>query len=231
MLPRVYARVLGTALLAGFLGICGWQAVHVREMAKIAHDNGNLLRLHILANSDAPSDQDLKLAVRDALIPLLGHLSVPRDHATSVEAAIRQHEATLVERATAVVRQAGYGYAVRVEIGDFPFPGRSSQGMFLPPGEYRAVRVVIGAGEGSNWWCVLFPPLCFAEEGVGVTVAAIAPQRLNRDGIAVQIRWRLLADLYRNRYVQAALRLGQLPWEYRARLNSVEARDLTAPAK
>lgn len=224
MLPRIYARALGTALAASLLAACGWQLLNLSPVTTIAHDNGSLLRLHVVANSDSPGDQELKLAVRDALIPLMGQLLLPRRTAADAEAVIRVNEGVLVDRATAVIREAGMDYPVRVEIGNYSFPSEASQRGEFPAGEYRAMRVVIGAGKGRNWWCVLFPPLCFAQEGAVTEAVPIAVKSVNRDGVPVEIRMRVFDHLTHNRYARLVLRIGRIPLERVAWLNSVEAR-------
>jgi stage II sporulation protein R len=144
------------------------QALYQPTTAQIAFDTGNLLRLHVLANSDAPDDQELKLAVRDAIIPLLGRLTASAQDADAAEAAVKTNVADLVGAATAVVRRAGRDYSIKIETGDFSFPTKSSPAATLPAGEYRAVRVLIGEARGHNWWCVLFPPMCYTTDATAV---------------------------------------------------------------
>lgn len=109
-----------------------------------------LTRLHVLANSDSDADQALKLQVRDAV------LAASAD-AGQVDAGLLEQ---LEETAQQTVRQAGYAYPVRVTREYCYFDTRQYDGFTLPAGYYDAVRVVIGAGAGKNWWCVIYPPLC-----------------------------------------------------------------------
>ena len=142
-------------------------------------------------------DQELKLAVRDALIPQFGEISAGAGNAQEVEDNIRSAEHTLIRTAEETLRRFGAEYPVRVEIDDFSFPETSDSRYVLSPGEYRTVRVVIGEGRGRNWWCVLFPPLSLSEEGAGVSVAAVSSQHVNRDGVPIEVRWRFLPHLTR----------------------------------
>ena len=119
-----------------------------------------VLRLHVIANSDTPADQSLKLAVRDAILEENGDLFAA---AEDKEQAIRSAKAALgqlqktVQR---VVAKQGAPYAVRVELAKSAFLTRTYGDVTLPAGIYDAVKVTLGSGAGHNWWCVLFPPLC-----------------------------------------------------------------------
>lgn len=144
----ILALLLGTLLVAA-LPISGEEEIY-----------DGVIRLHILAESDSEQDQALKLAVRDAIL---------REHsaALSGSGSVEEAEAEVLElcdavRATAegVIRDAGYSYTVNVVYGKEEYPTRAYGEYTLPSGTYRSLRVVIGEGEGQNWWCVLFPPLC-----------------------------------------------------------------------
>ena len=122
----------------------------------------SVLRLHVLANSDTAEDQRLKLDVRDRLLEVSGELF---SQAKSREDAIKSaesHLAYLQKEAEKVVQAEGYQYPVEVRLEETYFTTRSYGEITLPAGNYQALRVVIGEGEGHNWWCVMFPPLCLS---------------------------------------------------------------------
>lgn len=122
--------------------------------------SGKLLRLHVVANSDSDADQALKLEVRDAVLDCAaGYLENVSD-VRAAEQILGAHLAELAGAGQAVVREKGYDYAVRASLGTSHFPTKTYDGFALPAGDYRALRVTIGAGEGRNWWCVVFPALC-----------------------------------------------------------------------
>jgi stage II sporulation protein R len=180
------------------------QAQHLASTAYIAHDRNNLLRLHILANSDAPFDQDLKLAVRDALIPLL--VATDSEHsATEVEQGILAKKQLLIERAEAVISAAGKDYTVDVEFGERYFDASVGE-VELPAGDYRAIRVLIGAATGRNWWCVLFPPMCMAQEGVTAQSSATARS------IGTQLPVEFTARYIPSGYLSKATEILQATW-------------------
>lgn len=118
----------------------------------------SLIRLHILANSDSTSDQALKLKVRDAILAaeVFGNAeTVEEAEAQSLAAAEKG-----VEIANAVLAAEGAPYRATLRYGVEDYPTRQYGDLTLPAGKYRSLRIVLGKGEGQNWWCVLFPPLC-----------------------------------------------------------------------
>lgn len=160
--------ILAVALLAGALATGGWW-VQTRLTPPVAGWEGDgLIRVHFLANSDSPADQELKLAVRDAVIGAFGpEFSAARTR-EEAESLIRLRWGDIQEVAHRTVRAAGYSYPVRLELGRFSFPAVDTGLIALPAGEYQALRVIIGAGRGHNFWCVLFPPLCFGAKDGGI---------------------------------------------------------------
>jgi len=164
----------------GFIGI-SLLAAAIAAMSSattrmgLAHSYDNLLRLHVIAHSDDPKEQSAKLAVRDALVAEMAAWPRPsgRDELESTLLANRER---LEEVAEAALRRAGVSHEVRVEIGEYAFPDKQSGSIFLPAGQYRAVRVVIGDGQGRNWWCVLFPPLCFIGDEVTGSEAEVGAE-------------------------------------------------------
>ncbi len=129
-----------------------------------AGSSGDIIRLHIIAASDSAKDQEMKLKVRDAVIEEFSKEMQAVKSARAAEAVIRENTARLEGAA----RRAGHSGKVSIEISDFEFPDRVYSGTLLPSGEYRAVRIVLGEGKGENWWCVMYPPLCFVGEDVAI---------------------------------------------------------------
>ena len=121
-----------------------------------------VVRLHVLANSDSEADQALKLKVRDAVL----EVSAPmvEDCGTQAEAVetLTTHLTELEAAASAVIAAEGYDYPVTVLLGEEDYPTRTYESCAFPAGTYVSLRVLIGSGEGQNWWCCLFPPLCLS---------------------------------------------------------------------
>jgi stage II sporulation protein R len=128
----------------------------------------SVFRLHVIANSDSEEDQNLKYAVRDALIEymnsLCAHVST-KDEAMEIA---NNHIQDFQEIAKNVINSAGFDYDVSVTIGKTSFPTKSYGDVSLPAGFYDALCVNIGSAEGHNWWCVMFPPLCFVDISSGI---------------------------------------------------------------
>lgn len=130
----------------------------------------DVIRLHVVANSDSDADQALKRAVRDAILAEVTPLFTADTTAAGAEAEVARSLPAIEAAAARVVAAAGKDYAVSATVGDFDFPGRSYGTIYLPAGRYRALRVLIGAAQGANWWCVLFPPVCFVDWAAGVVL-------------------------------------------------------------
>lgn len=128
----------------------------------------SVFRLHVIANSNSDEDQNLKFIVRDKVIEYLSSIS---QNASSKEEVIKIAKANLDKIqaiASQTIRDNGYTYSVNVEVGNFSFPSKIYGDITLPPGYYDALRIKIGKAEGQNWWCVMFPPLCFVDVTSGV---------------------------------------------------------------
>ena len=119
-----------------------------------------ILRLHVIANSDSDADQSVKLAVRDAILPLFSKETSCED----ARAFLLSHGREIREAAERVLKARGMDYGVCLSLGTETFPDRVYRGVPFPAGEYEALCVRLGAAEGHNWWCVLFPPLCIVSE-------------------------------------------------------------------
>ena len=123
---------------------------------------GDYIRLHVVADDDSALKQAEKLAVRDGVRQAANDLLAGCDKAF---ARLSKHTDDLESAALAVLTDWDSALAVSVETGVFAFPDRQYGALFLPAGDYRAVRVVLGRGEGHNWWCVLYPSLCLEADG------------------------------------------------------------------
>ncbi|MBE6728267.1 MAG: stage II sporulation protein R [Ruminococcaceae bacterium] len=125
----------------------------------------NVLRLHILANSDSDADQDLKLMVRDAILEEAGHLF---DGQTQLEDAItvaKDNLDNLTCIANSVIAKNGFLYTARLEIGNSYFENREYDDFTLPAGNYPSLIIKLGKAKGKNWWCVVFPAVCVSAAG------------------------------------------------------------------
>jgi stage II sporulation protein R len=151
-------RITVTSFFCFVIFLSLWAVI---PSAKECEIYNSTIRLHVLANSDSERDQELKLKVRDAL---LEHISkYDCDSKEQALAMIASDKKYLEELAMKALEKEGIIDTVSIEIGKEDYPRRDYEGFSLPAGEYTSVRVIIGNGEGQNWWCVLFPPLCTAQ--------------------------------------------------------------------
>ena len=128
----------------------------------------SVFRLPVIANSDSEEDQNLKYKVRDSLIGYMNTLTNDMNTKDEVIKIAGKHIQDFKDIAQNVVKENGYNYEVNVEIGDFSFPTKTYGDISFPSGFYDALKVEIGKAEGQNWWCVMFPPLCFVDVSSGV---------------------------------------------------------------
>lgn len=128
----------------------------------------SVFRLHVIANSDSKEDQNLKLIVRDKLLAYMNSIC---ENCTTKQDAIyivRENQNTFEQIAADTIKEQGFSYPVKINIGNFEFPTKNYGDISLPAGYYDALRVEIGEAKGQNWWCVMFPPLCFVDISSGV---------------------------------------------------------------
>jgi stage II sporulation protein R len=125
--------------------------------------SNKLIRFHVIANSDSVEDQTLKLKVRDSV---LEYISPKLKKSNSIEesrAIIKKEDKGIRDLALKVIKANGFDYKIDTTLSRENFPVKSYGSITLPQGEYEAYRILIGNGKGQNWWCVMFPPLCFVD--------------------------------------------------------------------
>ena len=130
--------------------------------------SNSVFRLHVIANSDSEKDQNLKYKVRDKLIEYMNSLIPECSNKNEVITKAQEHIEEFKQVAINTIISEGYTYDVNVEIGNFEFPTKQYGDISFPAGFYDALKVKIGKAEGQNWWCVMFPPLCFVDISTGI---------------------------------------------------------------
>lgn len=162
--PYIKAMLILTFLFTIYIFISAYNYVQA-----VSYDISNsVFRLHVIANSNSTDDQNLKYLVRDALLEYMNTLAT---ESNSKEDAIRIASERIHEFeqiAKNIVNENGYDYPIKIEIGNFSFPTKQYGDISLPSGFYDAMRVKIGSATGQNWWCVMFPPLCFIDITSGI---------------------------------------------------------------
>ena len=152
-------RTVEIALMVGLAIFLGSGVLALRTQDELAD---KVVRLHVLANSDSEEDQALKLKVRDVVLERATAILEQSADRREAESRLRGELLELERIAAEEIAAEGYNYPVTVELENTDFPTKEYDGFTLPAGEYLALRVIIGEGQGQNWWCVVFPPLCTA---------------------------------------------------------------------
>jgi len=202
--------VIGVSIVMILLIIFANKFVFVEQHSPI--ENNQLLRLHVIANSSSATDQLLKRKVRDEIIAAGNEIFKDLTDAKQAKQKVSNNLDYLANVVEREIKEAGYDYDVSLELGEFNFPTRSYQDLTLASGEYDALRVVIGEGKGANWWCVLFPPLCFVD-----SVDKMPPQMINKrtgketDEVQVKFKFKFVEYLKENpELVESKLNLAKL---------------------
>ncbi|HJJ09906.1 MAG TPA: stage II sporulation protein R [Clostridiaceae bacterium] len=151
-------------LFSIYVFICAFSYVN----AVSANISSSVFRLHVIANSDSAEDQNLKYLVRDALIDYMNSVSKNSNSKDEAISIAYQHKSDFYKIAKKVINDNGYDYNVNISIGNFAFPTKNYGDISLPAGYYDALKVEIGNASGQNWWCVMFPPLCFVDISTGI---------------------------------------------------------------
>ena len=128
----------------------------------------SVLRLHIIANSDSVEDQELKYKIRDKVIEYMKTITCGIASKSEAISIAKEHIDDFKLIAKEVIANNGYNYNVNVNIGNFPFPTKQYGDISFPAGFYDAIKIELGEANGKNWWCVMFPPLCFVDVTSGI---------------------------------------------------------------
>lgn len=161
---KVKFVILLTFLLSLYIFVCAYSYVDATSN-NISH---SVFRLHVLANSDSQEDQNLKYIVRDNLLDYMNQLCSNCTNKEEAISIVEKNKENFRQIAIDTIKEEGYSYDVNINIGNFEFPTKEYGDISLPAGNYDALRVEIGEAKGQNWWCVMFPPLCFVDISSGV---------------------------------------------------------------
>lgn len=186
-----------------FIGCSNNINIKIEEDEVLAYEDifDKIIRFHVIANSDSKEDQELKLKVRDEVIDFM----VPKlqDAKTLDEAReiLKENIETVNELAEEVIRDNSYGYSVQTMISHENFPDKLYGDVVFPAGEYEAFRIIIGEGQGKNWWCVMFPSLCFVDETKenvdSTTIVSEINNENNEQKVVFKIKlWDKLKELF-----------------------------------
>ncbi len=130
--------------------------------------SNSVFRLHVLANSNSEEDQALKYKVRDSVLEYVNTIAKNANSKDELINIVKDNVTNIEQIAENTILENGYNYSVNISIGNFEFPTKNYGDISLPSGFYDALRIEIGESLGNNWWCVMFPPLCFVDISSGI---------------------------------------------------------------
>lgn len=189
------------ALLCAFLSVAA-----IAAATEAAEKEPDLIRFHVIANSDSTFDQNVKLQVRDAVIKETEALLGDAESSKEAENILSAHQSEIIQIANDVLRQYHCDYRATADLGTQMFPAKAYGNRIFPAGKYNAFRIILGDGAGKNWWCVLYPPLCFVDikddTAVSITTTTDLPSDENSEVFAVKgdlfqikLRFKLLDEI------------------------------------
>lgn len=162
--PKFKIIIILSFLLFVYTSICA-----ISYAQNVSTDIANsVFRLHVIANSDSTEDQNLKYIVRDNLLKYMNEICKNCSSKEDAIKLVKENSNSFEQIALDTIKENGYEYDVNINIGTFEFPTKTYGDISLPAGYYDALRVEIGEAKGQNWWCVMFPPLCFVDISSGV---------------------------------------------------------------
>lgn len=151
--------------------VCRTETVSAKVEKTQEHMAEEVLRFHVLANSDSKEDQNLKMKVKDTVVSWMGE-EMDTESLEQTKAFIRSHLPQIEALAEETIQKEGYSYPVRASLEWTVFPEKTYGDITFPAGTYEALRIQIGEAKGHNWWCVLYPSLCFID-----SVHAVVPEK------------------------------------------------------
>lgn len=161
-MKKIFCFLLGIIAIVNLYFFVG--AKQVKSDEEIVKDiSEKLIRFHVIANSDEETDQQLKIKVKDNIINYIFPKLKDSKSIDESRDILRNNNKQILKIAEKTIKENGYNYTVNSTLDRENFPEKKYGNITLPQGEYEAYRVIIGSGQGKNWWCVMFPPLCFVD--------------------------------------------------------------------
>ncbi|MGO5065685.1 stage II sporulation protein R [Clostridium sporogenes] len=163
-----------------FIGFSSFKLFNNSTSVNQRDISNKIIRFHVLANSDSIEDQSLKLKVKDEII---NYMMPKLDKSSSIDESrkiLKENDKEIKRIAEDIINKNGYKYSVNTHLGQDQFPIKTYGNITLPQGKYEAYKIVIGNGEGQNWWCVMFPPLCFVDVTKGEVSTKETEQKMKK---------------------------------------------------
>ncbi len=157
------------AFMVFIFGICGWSDYRTVETTAAQNSlSTSAIRFHVLANSDSATDQQLKMKVKENVVNYIYEKTGDFKTVEETKSFITSHDTEIKKIAQKTIEENGFHYTVSSSFGTQTFPVKNYGDVVFPAGDYTSYTISIGSGKGHNWWCVLYPPLCFVDASTGV---------------------------------------------------------------
>lgn len=169
---------------------------------------GKLIRFHVIANSDDKIDQGLKLKVRDSVLKYVSPKLKDCKNIEESRKIINDENENIKEISETIIKENGFKYSVATSLSREYFPIKTYGNITLPQGEYEAYRIILGTGTGQNWWCVMFPPLCF----VDITKGNVSIQKTEKEmkSVLSDDEYKLVDNTVSNKKIIVRFKLAEI---------------------
>lgn len=156
----IIVMLVGEMMISSIISLA---SAEENQEVMIEDISSKLIRFHVIANSDGELDQKLKLKVRDEVLKYIQPLLKDSKDIEESRDILKEENENIINIAKEIIEENGYSYKVESTLTKEYFPVKTYGNITLPQGKYEAYRIIIGSGEGQNWWCVMFPPICFVD--------------------------------------------------------------------
>ena len=156
----IIVMLVGEMMISSIISLA---SAEENQEVMIEDISSKLIRFHVIANSDGELDQKLKLKVRDEVLKYIQPLLKDSKDIEESRDILKEENENIINIAKETIEENGYSYKVESTLTKEYFPVKTYGNITLPQGKYEAYRIIIGSGEGQNWWCVMFPPICFVD--------------------------------------------------------------------
>ena len=206
-LHTFYPRLISFLLLVVIFSFLLQSSFHSETEAQIQEGIASeIIRFHVIANSDSTEDQNLKLKVKEALTDALRPALKDAKNITEARTLLAGSLNNLELLSNEIIKENGYSYTAVASIEKGYFPLKVYGDLSLPPGEYEAVRIELGSSKGQNWWCIMFPPLCFVDATYSIVPAS------SKDQLKYLLSDDEYASIFSQEDVRIKVKFKMLPW-------------------
>ena len=203
MRNKFFLILINIIMLFNLVGCINYgQVIKKDEELKYEDIADKIIRFHVLANSDSEEDQKLKLKIRDEVVKYISSKLSDSKNIDDAREIILENKEQMESIAIKVIKDNGFDYEVKSVLSRENFPDKVYGDLIFPQGEYEAYRILIGSAKGQNWWCVMFPPLCFVDETKNVVDSTDIKENIKQEDSSekkIKFKFKLFEFLFKNK--------------------------------